>query len=190
MKHKRVWTDEQRQAAAERMRSRMAQKKEKESAVVVEERPQSSDSFPTVTRVRAPEVQAVLDTMTPERKAKLANIQAQNLARLGQTKEGREALERLEARHTTQIIPDDRMPGHVATYDENPNLTKAEVREIFEKPIAVIADPPKPIVREVPMRVPFRLTGSVSGMMVSELGPCQCGEPKLKWHPVCLKVRV
>ena len=47
-----------------------------------------------------------------------------------------------------------------------------------------------PVVREVPFKVPFRLTGSQSGLMISELSPCLCGEQRLKWHPVCLKVKV
>jgi hypothetical protein len=42
----------------------------------------------------------------------------------------------------------------------------------------------------VPLKAPFRLTGSQSGLMVSELGVCWCGQPKLKWHAICLKVSV
>lgn len=185
MKHKRVWSDEQRQAAAERARARFTKKPtavvertaEESTALAIEgqkihEASIKSAGFidrtPT-TVTRDPEVQAVLDTMTPERKAKLEMIQAKNLAAFAQTKEGREALERMHARHNGT--------------SEAPH---AEVVENVTEPAHFIPE----ILREVPMKVPFRLTGSVSGLCVSELGPCQCGEAKLKWHPVCLKVRV
>ena len=169
MKAKRVWTDEQRQAAAERARLRFTKKSTDAATTAVIELPEEQ-------KIRAPEVQAVLDTMSPERKAKLAMIQARNLATLSQTKEGREALERLEARHTTAIIPDEKMPGQQGQFSTAST--------------GIISEPPKSIVREVPFKVPFRLTGSQSGLMISELGPCLCGEQKLKWHPICLKVRV
>ena len=189
MKHKRVWSDEQRQAAAQRARARFTKKPtavvertaEESTALAIEgqkihEHSMASAAFidrtPT-TVTRDPEVQAILNTMTGERKAKLERIQAKNLAALAQTKEGREALERMQARHNGT--------------SEAPH---AEVVENVTEPAHFIPEPPKTILREVPMKVPFRFTGSVSGLCVSELGPCQCGEAKLKWHPVCLKVRV
>src|SRR5450755_4225252 len=89
MKHKRVWTDEQRQAASDRMRKmstdRWAKKAAEQSSVAVEEKP--------VVREVAPEVQAVIDSMDPIRKAKLAMIQGRTLA----TAEAQEALKRHEA---------------------------------------------------------------------------------------------
>ena len=78
MKHKRVWTDEQRRAAAERMNHarevRMANLERARTGAAVLDKPIDAQVEPT-ERVRAPEVQAVLDTMTPERRAKLENIQ-------------------------------------------------------------------------------------------------------------------
>jgi hypothetical protein len=171
MKPKRVWTDEQRRAAAKRCRKMVAERKAQRhdlvevisatpppSVVATMEQPQ---------KVRAPEVQAVIDTMTPERKAKLANLQARQMAQLSQTREGQEALERLEQRR-------------------NPMATVATAERLQSQ---AIIEPPKPIVVEVPMKVPFRLTGSQSGLMISELGPCHCGHPKLSWHPICLRVK-
>ena len=173
MKHKRVWSDEQRRAAAERARARFTKKPTDATTAVVE--------LPEDQKIRSPEVQAVIDTMSPERKAKLASIQARNLAQLNQTKEGREALQRMEARHTNAPIPSVNLSETVIRADGEKAIIVAE--EVLKKLIP-------PLVREVPMKVPFRLTGSQSGLMVSELGVCLCGEPKLKWHPVCLKVRV
>lgn len=62
MKPKRVWSDEQRRAAAERCRERFTKKP-------VE-----------VRREVAPEVQAVIATMDPVRLAKLAEVQARTLS--------------------------------------------------------------------------------------------------------------
>jgi hypothetical protein len=138
---------------------------------------------PVVARERAPEVEAVIATMDPGRRAKLESIQARNLARLAQTKEGREALERLEERHHP--------------VDASIALAKAFVGEKAAQTQTVAASPEPevtilPPVREpvwVPLKAPFRITGSQSGMCVSEMGPCQCGAAKLQWHPICIKVR-
>ena len=46
--------------------------------------------------IRPPEVQAVIDEMTPERRAKLEMIKARQVAMLQQTKEGQEALARAQ----------------------------------------------------------------------------------------------
>lgn len=189
MKHKRVWSDEQRAAAAERMRrnnpSKVRWEKTAEEATAMAVKAQQVldsnitsaafiDRTPT-TVTRDPEVQAVLDSMPEDRKVKLASIQARTLANLSQTKEGREALDRMEARHSGNIVP---------VQDIQPETVQAVLEAVIS------TEPPKPIVREVPMKVPFRITGSISGMCVSELGACQCGVAKLKWHPVCLKVKV
>ena len=182
MKHKRVWTDEERAAASERMRVMQANRraaKQTPPPIDNEHVAEGAEQFSTETTSantavmdRPPEVQAVLDSMPADRKAKLASIQAGTLANLSQTKEGREALDRMEARHS-------------------PTVAQASVAEPQPTPMTVTpVTPPKPIVREVPMKVPFRITGSISGMCVSEVGACQCGAPKLKWHPICLKVRV
>ena len=163
MKHKRVWTDEQKTAVGDRLKAgRLA----KQSQTAVAE--------------LSPEVQAVIDTMTPERKAKLQAIQARNLANLSQTKEGREALERLEARHNP-----------VEQFEVTGRNVPVVAQEFTSGILSQIPpEPPKPVVREIPMKVPFRLTGSISGLMISELSPCLCGEQRLKWHPVCLNVKV
>ena len=93
---KRKWTDAQRQAAAERMRLRMAKKKfgDRDTTVAVAEPP----------KVRAPEVQTVLDSMTPERKAKLAEVQARTFARTLQAEgnAGQRVTQEALARHEAQ----------------------------------------------------------------------------------------
>lgn len=185
MKHKRVWTDEQRAAAGERARLRFTKKL---TGIVPGHTTEilSDEQMPghIAVAVRPPEVQAVIDTMDPIRRAKLQGIQARNLATLSQTKEGQEALQRLEARH--QNIPVQELanaqPGAVVNLPDLSPETRAVVQQVLEIT--------KPIIREIPMKVPFRLTGSISGQMISELGACQCGEAKLKWHPICLKVKV
>lgn len=157
MKHKRVWTEEQRQAAAERMRSRMAQKKEKESSVAVEERPITTGSElkaiveevqPTRREV-APEVQAVIDSMDSERKVKMEMMRARQIAELSQTKEGREALARLEE------------SKHPSSGDVSPMRRPGS----YELSIIVRND----------------------GTMVSQFGPCLCGAGKRQWHKICLE---
>lgn len=116
----------------------------------------------------------------PERRARLTAIQARTMAQLAQTKEGREALERLEQRHYPTV------PEIAKAFDPASKtiMSSEEMNKAF------IPEPPKPVVREVPFKTPFRLTGSQSGLMVSELGPCWCGAAKLKWHEICLKVKV
>lgn len=153
---KRSWTPEQKQAAHDRAIARRDQK--------------SQTPVAETDRERDPEVQAVLDTMSEERKAKLASIQARSMAQLAQTKDGQEALDRLANRHNhkEEIINPAQLPSM--------NMEN-------------VTEPPKKI-REIPLKAPFRITGSQSGMCVSEMGPCWCGEPKLKWHPICLKVRI
>jgi hypothetical protein len=175
MKHKRVWTEEQKKAVGDRLKAgRLAKKAnvilpDAQGDVQVMDHP--------AQRVVAPEVQAVIDTMTPERKAKLQAIQARQWQADAQTdKATREALERHEALKN----------------GNTPLESQASVVEPQPKPTTVTpVEPPKPpVVLEVPFKVPFRLTGSSSGLMISELSPCLCGEARLKWHPVCLRVKV
>ena len=184
-KTKRVWTDEQRQAAAERMRrvqgERWAKKvihQDESLAKGTQIRGEATASavkdMGTVSTVtRDPEVQAVIDTMTPERKAKLAAIQSRQWQRdASEDKATREALERHEAL-------------------KNGDTPLESPASVVEPTTVTPVEPPKPpVVLEVPFKVPFRLTGSQSGLMISELSPCICGEQRLKWHPVCLKVKV
>lgn len=116
-KIKRVWTDEQKKAAAERMRLRWEQKG---STAVLEAsdahqepvlQPQSTGTseapYAVVTRERDPEVQAILDNMSPERKAKLAQIQAQTLS----TREAQAAIARheLEKAEVQENVPPARI---------------------------------------------------------------------------------
>jgi hypothetical protein len=185
MKHKRVWTDEQRSAAAERMRVTQLKRWTKnpdEAAGQVQE-------TPTVEKVRDPEVQAVLDAMTPERRAKMVSIQAMNMERLGQTVEGRGALARFAERK-----------GGIPTVTEamgagKPLLSLEEADKSFDtRTVAsTVAEfiPEPPVVRREPIlyKAPFRLSGVAGGQMVSELGPCVCGAAKLVWHGICLKVK-
>ena len=119
-RHKRVWTEEQKAAAAERMKharavrmSKISAKKdsvsswhpENDHAVAVEEKP--------VIREVSPEVQAVIDSMDSERKVKMEMMRARQIAELSQTKEGREALARLEeSKHPSSgDVPPMRRPG-------------------------------------------------------------------------------
>ena len=173
MKHKRVWTDEQKKAVGERLKAgRLA----KQSQTAVAEPPR---------REVAPEVQAVIDTMTPERKAKLKAVQERQWQRdASEDKATREALERHEAAKNGGNI------------EREVKVQTAIIHEELEKMATVrnyVSGPPASsvvLVLEVPFKVPFRLTGSQSGLMISELSPCLCGEARLKWHPVCLKAKV
>lgn len=103
MKHKRVWTAEQRQAAAERARIRFTKKKSEVG----------DDSVSSPVAVLDPEVQAVIDSMDSERKVKMEMMRARQIAELSQTKEGREALARLEeSKHPSSgDVPPMRRPG-------------------------------------------------------------------------------
>ena len=162
-KHKRVISDEVRQAARERMKAMWAKKR---GAPVVED---LSDIAPVATmeKKRDPEVQAVLDSMSPERKAKLAMIQNRML----QSKEGQEALARHEAEKqaVTQTI----------VIDPAPVLTEPVK---IGTPGALI--PPARIgSREVNLIV------RTDGTVVSQYGPCLCGAPKREWHRICVKER-
>ena len=171
MKHKRVWTDEQRRAAAERMRA--AQKVRWEKAKQVEN--VNSGEYPmavvaTMEKIRAPEVQAVLDTMTPERKAKLASVQLRQWAVDAQTdKATREALQRHEAEKSWAPILSG--PPKII-----PPVMEVGASFIPTTPVSVVTRPVHP----------FRFTSGGNGLMVSELGVCLCGMQKLKWHPICL----
>jgi hypothetical protein len=171
MKHKRVWTEEQKLAARDRMAHARSARGSRVATLESVENP--------VEKVRDPEVQAVIDTMTPERKAKLAAIQSRQWQRDAvDDKATREALERHEAAKNGH-------PLEMAKAIDGPLTSSAEMNAQF------IPELPKlPVVSEVPFKTPFRLTGSQSGMMISELSPCLCGEQRLKWHPVCLKVKV
>ena len=122
-------------------------------------------------------------SMTPERKAKLAAIQSRQWQRdASEDKATREALERHEA------------AKNGGTIEREVKVQTTIINEELEKMATVrnyVSEPPKPpVVLEVPFKVPFRLTGSQSGLMISELSPCLCGEQRLKWHAVCLNVKV
>jgi hypothetical protein len=185
MKHKRVWTDEARAAAAERMRGIQAKRWSKnpdEAAAQILTAVQEQAGI--VVKDRDPEVQAVIESMTPERKAKLEAIQARQWQRdASEDKATREALERHEAQK-----------NGITPLESKPEAVAVDLGPLPENRNVQIQEPPPPpkavLVMEVPFKTPFRLTGSNSGMMISELSPCICGEQRLKWHPVCLKVKV
>jgi hypothetical protein len=175
-------SDEERARRSERMKATMAARKPIETGAALKS---IVEEVQPTRREMSSEAQAVVDSMDPARRVKLEMIQARNLATLAQTKEGREAIERLEARHVNVEKIAAAKPGAVIPVPDLEPQTRADVRAVIEA-----TQPPKLIVREVPMKAPFRLTGSQSGQMISELGNCLCGEPKLRWHPICLKVRV
>lgn len=113
---KRQWSPEARAAAAERMRKISAERwsRAKEQPTVVEEKPietgaelKLSIEEVAPTRRTAPEVQAVLDTMTPERRAKLASVQARTMATgFVNEHERTEAMERAQTtRELTEAPP-------------------------------------------------------------------------------------
>lgn len=168
MKHKRVWSDEQRMAASKRMMEMQAKRKmEREGAGVQMIEP------PNAPKVRDPEVQAVLDSMTPERRAKLEMIQAKNLANLAQTREGQEALQRLEARH-----------NGVEKIAEKIQKEELVITQAVPQTLGSgVVIPPRPGSREISIIV------HTNGTMVSQYGPCVCGAAKRQWHPICLKER-
>lgn len=179
-KTKRVWTDEQKAAARERMAHARAVRKhelETKQQVVENALTESKETFSAVSGVaEQPEVQAVLETMTPERRAKLQQIQAQNWARnAAEDNATREALARHEAAKSGSFVEE---------------VTRKNVEDNAAlSPLALVPESvdPRPFLPTMTkMKPPFRLTASGSGMMVSELGPCRCGQAKLKWHPICL----
>lgn len=146
-KQKRVWSDDQRRAASERMKIRHDAKKRSvaEGQVAVKERP--------------PEIQAIIDTMTPERKAKLAMVQSRFLS----TQEGQKALERHEAEKASGTSE--------APFSEGIKFV----------PIDYQLPPSRVGSREVSLIV------KTDGTMVSQYGPCLCGKAKREWHKICLK---
>ena len=158
MKHKRVWTEEQKKAVGERLKAgRLA----KQSQTAVAEPPR---------REVAPEVQAVIDTMTPERKAKLKAVQERQWQRdASEDKATREALERHEAEKSGAPILSG--PPKII-----PPVMEVGASFIPTTPVSVVTRPVHP----------FRFTSGGNGLMVSELGVCLCGMQKLKWHPICL----
>jgi hypothetical protein len=174
-KTKHIWTDDQREAARQRMAKarEVLERARRESRARAAE--VSSPVVATVEKERDPEVQAVLDGMTPERRAKLASVQGQMMARLAQTREGQEALKRFNG---------------TAMEAEHKDLAQEISENVPEVKLGSLTEPPKLAVREIPMRTPFRLTGTQGGLMISEYGPCVCGAEKLKWHEVCLRVKV
>ncbi len=167
MKTKRIWTPEQRQAAAERMRAVQTtrwekQKKEKEAATAVMESPKQQ-------REVAPEVQAVLDSMTPERKAKLTQIQAKTMS-LGNGRADGEAtqaaLARFEAEKRGNPVIQETAP--LKPIDPATGLVPNSAR-----------DAGRIGSREVNLIV------RTDGTMVSQYGPCVCGAAKRQWHTIC-----
>lgn len=166
-KAKRVWSDEQRAAAAERCRQRFAKPKLSDGTLqaatdVVEQTPFTSTigtMFESSTAVtlptgieRDPEVQAAIDAMTPERKVKLAAVQGKIWQDNGRA-DGRAAQEAL-------------------------------IRHEVEKQGSTSA------VLELPSRIGSRelnLIVRTDGTMVSRDGPCVCGAAKREWHSVCLR---
>ena len=94
---KRIWTDEQRAAAADRMRHAGQVRVER----LRQAREQSQAAMPVAVAERDPEVQAVIDGMTPERRARLQQIQGQVLS----SPDGQRALARHEAEKVAVLEP-------------------------------------------------------------------------------------
>jgi hypothetical protein len=198
-RNKRIWSDEQRAAAGDRMRLMVARRQEAKRAAGatvedygVVEAERGGDRMPSDPKYRESYPNAVEDKPLlvgedPLRVAKLQMIHARNLTNLAQTAEGRDAIARMEARKNGSVLLVEK-PQAIKQL----NVEIAAALEL-DKPTPAPVIPPitqTPFVRDVPLKVPFRLTGSQSGQMISELGDCVCGEKKLKWHAICLKVKV
>ena len=174
----RQWTVEQKKEAAERMRAiqlkRWANKKG-DSLTNVE----TPDINPVVAEVeRAPEVQAVIDSMDPQRKAKMMMAQGRVWQDNGRAdgKAAREALERFEA--DKQGIP-SYVPEVTRTVASN-----AVMPDAFHAMAAQVA-PQRDLGRVGSREV--NLIVRTDGTMVSQHGPCVCGRAKREWHGICLK---
>ena len=157
-------TDEERQVRRERM-TKMWESKRMAAIQTVQEEAIQSGAAPKVEVVheRPPEVQAVLDSMTPERRARLQMIQARQL----QTREGQAAL----ARHEAEKIA-------VQTETVNTSAVAVLERQKIGDPNMVL--PPSRIgSREV------SIIERTNGEIVSQYGPCICGRPKREWHMNC-----
>lgn len=167
MKHKRVWTDAQRKAAGDRLRE--AQKLRWVKTAITD--PKTGDVLQVQNENpsrRDPEIQAVVDSMTPERRAKLEMVQAQSLARMAETREGQAALARFESAKIE--APFSAGPAFGVT------LTPTEQNMIDE---GLPPPPPRIGTREVNLIV------RTDGTMVSQYGPCICGAAKRQWHKIC-----
>lgn len=96
MVKRKPWSEEQKQAA--RIRMAHARKAIQPKLVpTVEAQDSPVAVLEPIVKERDPEVQAILDSMTPERRAKLAQIQAKTLA----TKEAQDAIIRHQAEKAT-----------------------------------------------------------------------------------------
>ena len=101
-KTKRVWTDQQKEAARQRMAVARAARRTSTAILDIPD-----GDVEARVRERDPEVQAVIDSMTPERRAKLAQIQSQTLQRTIQVESnvGSHMTEQALARHETDKLP-------------------------------------------------------------------------------------
>lgn len=166
-KRKYTLSDEARAAVSERMRKMQAARKLAKS--LIPDGPTNVQTIeppqpPQPVHVVAPEVQAVLDTMDPSRRAKLAMIQARTMSTgFVSERERVEAMQRATGQHTTQVLTDEQMPGN------NHGVL-----------------PPLPPTRIGSREVSIILR--TDGTMVSQWGPCICGRPKRDWHKICVKV--
>jgi hypothetical protein len=149
----RTWTQEQRDAAAKRMK------------LVAEKR---------WAKTRPPEVQAVIDSMDPARRAKLQGAQNRIWQDNGRADglQAREALARFEAERGGII-------KEVA-----PTTTNAVDPDAF-KAMAMQTSPARDPVRIGSREV--SLIVRTDGTMVSQYGPCICGRAKREWHAICCK---
>lgn len=157
MKTKHIWTPEQRQAAAVRMKA------------VQEKRWAKSEDIAPPRHI-APEVQAVLDTMTPERKAKLAMIQSRTM-NLGNGRADGEATQAALARFE-------------AEKQANPVLQETAPLKPIDPATGLEPNPGRDAGRIGSREV--SLIVRTDGTMVSQYGPCVCGKQKREWHRICL----
>jgi len=174
----RTWTKEQKEAAAIRMREMQAKRWAKAKLT---SGAQLQEIVEEVNPTRSPEVQAVIDSMDPKRKAKLMGVQNRIWADNGRAdgKQAQEALARFEAQKREdpvlhQVKP--LVPTTVASNAVIPDAFNAMAQQSAPQ-----RDPGRIGSREVSLIV------KTDGTMVSQYGPCVCGRPKREWHAICCK---
>lgn len=186
----RTWTKEQKEAAASRMKlvaeKRWAKQREVESSVALltpqevqaELNQARSVNVDEINRkLRDPEVQSVIDSMDPKRKAKLAGVQNRIWQDNGRAdgKEAQEALARFEQAKRENPVLQEIAPL-VPQNTIDPDAFKAMAMQS-----APSRDQGRIGSREVSLIV------RTDGTMVSQYGPCVCGRAKREWHAICCK---
>jgi hypothetical protein len=177
----RKWTKEQKEAAAIRMRETQAKRWAKVRQIPISDTEVLEVREQDIAKTRSPEVQAVINSMDPARRAKLAGVQGRIWQDNGRAdgKQAQEALARFEAAKRGDPVLQEMaplVPQTVATNAVDPDAFKAMAMQA-----SPARDPGRIGSREVSLIV------KTDGTMVSQYGPCVCGRPKREWHAICCK---